>query len=54
LPRALVTSDDLVKRAMAELGSADAVIRQLIAQAPQTIRGLEHPIAIWAQARAGE
>jgi adenylate cyclase len=54
LTRALVTSDDLVKRAMAELGSADAVFRPLIAQASQTIRGLEHPIAIWAQARAGE
>jgi adenylate cyclase len=50
----LVASDDLVKRAMAELGSADAVFRPLIAQAPQTVRGLEHPIAIWAQARARE
>jgi adenylate cyclase len=51
---ALVASDDLVKRAISELGSADAVFRPLIAQAPQTIRGLERPIAIWAQARAGE
>jgi adenylate cyclase len=51
---ALVASDDLVKRAKAELGSADAAFRPLKAQAPQTIRGLEHPIAIWTQARAGE
>jgi adenylate cyclase len=46
----LVASDDLVKRAKAELGSADAVFRPLMAQAPQTIRGLERPIAIWTQA----
>jgi adenylate cyclase len=45
----LVASDDLVKRAEAELGSADAAFRPLIAQAPQTIRGFEHPIAIWTQ-----
>jgi adenylate cyclase len=51
---ALVASDDLVKRAKAELGSADAAFRPLVAQAPQTIRGLEHSIAIWTQARAGE
>jgi adenylate cyclase len=50
----LVASDDLVKRAVAELGSADAAFRPLVAQAPQRIRGLEHPIAIWTQARAGE
>ena len=50
----LVASDDLVNRAKAELGSADAVFRPLMAQAPQTTRGLEHPIAIWTQARAGE
>jgi len=49
-----VASDDLVKRAKAELGSADAAFRPLVAQAPQTIRGLEHSIAIWTQARAGE
>jgi len=49
---ALVASDDLVKRAAAELGSAGAAFRPIIAQAPQTIRGLEHPIAIWTQARA--
>ena len=51
---ALVASDDLVKRAKAELGSTDAAFRPLVAQAPQTIRGLEHSIAIWTQARAGE
>jgi adenylate cyclase len=51
---ALVASDDLVKRAKAELDSADAVFRALMARAPQTIRGLEHPIAIWTQSRAGE
>src|ERR1700751_6069500 len=45
---------DLVKRAKAELGSADAVFRPLRAKAPQTIRGLERPIGIWTQARAGE
>ena len=45
----LVASDDLVKRAKAELGSADALFRPLMAQAAQTIRGLEHPIAIWTQ-----
>jgi adenylate cyclase len=48
----LAASDDLVKRAKAELSAADAVFRPLIAQAPQTLRGLEHPIAIWTQARA--
>jgi class 3 adenylate cyclase len=48
---ALVASDDLVRRARAEVGSADAVFRPLKAQLPQTIRGLEHPIAIWTQAR---
>jgi adenylate cyclase len=51
---ALVASDDLVKRATDELGSADATFRPLMAQAPQTIRGLEHPIAIWTQAPAEE
>jgi len=51
---ALVASDDLVKHARAELGSADPVFRPLVAQAPQTIRGLEHPIAIWTQAPAEE
>ena len=50
---AFVASDDLVKRAKAELGSADAVFLPLKAVAPQTIRGLEQPIAIWTQARAG-
>ena len=48
---ALVASDDVVKRAKAEIGSKDALFRPLIAQAQQTIRGLEHPIAIWTQAR---
>ncbi len=51
---ALVASDDLIKRAKTELGSADAAFRPLIAQAAQTIRGLEQPIAIWTQTRAGE
>lgn len=50
---ALVASDELVKRAQAELGSADAVFLPLTARVPQTIRGLEHPIAIWTQDRAG-
>lgn len=50
----LVASDDLVKRAKIELGSADAAFRPLMAQCPQTIRGLEQPIAIWTQARARE
>lgn len=49
----LVASDDLVKRAKAELGNADAVFRPLIAQVPQAIRGLEHPTAIWTQAPKG-
>jgi adenylate cyclase len=49
---ALVASDDLVKRAKAEVGNADAEFQPLVAQAPQTIRGLEQPIAIWTQARA--
>jgi adenylate cyclase len=48
----LVASDDLVKRAKVELGNADAVFRPLMEQAPQTIRGLEHPIAIWTQVPA--
>ena len=51
---ALVASDDLVRRAKAELGSADAVFRPLLARAPQTIRGLGHPIAIWTQVRTEE
>jgi class 3 adenylate cyclase len=51
---ALVVSDDLVRRAKAEIGSADAVFQPLKAQAPQAIRGLEHPIAIWTQARGDE
>jgi adenylate cyclase len=51
---ALVASDDLVRRARAELGDADAAFRPLMAQAPQAIRGLEHPIAIWTQQRVGE
>jgi adenylate cyclase len=50
----LVASDDLVKRAKAELGGADPAFRPLVAQASQPIRGLEHPIAIWTQARVGE
>ena len=50
---ALVASDDLVTHAKAELGSGDAAFRPLVAQAPQMIRGLEQPIAIWTQARAG-
>ncbi len=47
----LVVSDDLVRCAKAEIGGADAVFRLLVAQAPQTIRGLENPIAIWTQAQ---
>jgi adenylate cyclase len=50
---ALVASDDLVKRAMAEVGNGDAAFRPLTARDPQTIRGLQQPIAIWTQARAG-
>jgi adenylate cyclase len=49
---ALVASDDLVRRAKAEIGSADPEFGPLVAQAPQSIRGLEQPIAIWTQARA--
>jgi adenylate cyclase len=48
---ALVASDDLVKRAKAELGGAEAVFRPLT---PQTICGLEQPIGIWMQSRARE
>jgi adenylate cyclase len=51
---ALVASDDLVKRAKVEIGGADAVFPPLKPQDPQTIRGLEHPVAIWTQERAGE
>jgi adenylate cyclase len=50
---ALIASDDLVKQAKAELGGADAGFQPLVAQAPQMVRGLEQPIAIWTQARAG-
>jgi adenylate cyclase len=50
---ALVASDDLVKRAKAESGTAEAVFQPLEAQAPQLIRGLENPIAIWTQPYAG-
>jgi adenylate cyclase len=46
---ALVASDDLVKRAKAEIGGTDTTFQPLMAQAPRTIRGLEHPIAIWTQ-----
>jgi adenylate cyclase len=49
---ALVASDDLVRRAKAEVGGADPEFVPLVAQAPQLIRGLEQPIAIWTQARA--
>jgi adenylate cyclase len=49
---ALVASDDLITHAKAELGGDDAAFRPLVAQAPQMIRGLEQPIAIWTQARA--
>ncbi len=49
---ALVASDDLVERAKAEVGGANAEFAPLVAQAPQAIRGLEQPIAIWTQARA--
>jgi adenylate cyclase len=48
----LVASDDIVRRAKTELASADAAFQSLMARAPQTIRGLEHPIAIWTQARS--
>jgi adenylate cyclase len=51
---ALVASDDLVRQARTELDSAEAVFRPLMAQAPQTIRGLEQPIAVWTQARGEE
>ena len=51
---ALVASDDLVRQARTELDSAEAVFRPLRAQAPQTIRGLEQPIAVWTQSRAEE
>jgi len=51
---ALVASDDLVRRAKAETGTADAVFQPLKAQAPQLIRGLEKPIQIWTQPYAGE
>jgi adenylate cyclase len=50
----LVASDDLVRQARTELDSAEAVFRPLMAQAPQTIRGFEQPIAVWTQARAEE
>jgi len=49
---ALVASDDLVSQARSELDNAEAVFRPLMAQAPQTIRGLGQPIAVWTQARA--
>jgi adenylate cyclase len=49
---ALVASDDLIRQARAELDSAEAVFLPLMAQAPQTIRGLDQPIAVWTQARA--
>jgi adenylate cyclase len=49
---ALIASDDLVKQAKSEAGGADTDFEPLVAQTPQSIRGLEHPIAIWTQARA--
>jgi adenylate cyclase len=49
---ALVASDDLVRQAKTELDSQEAVFRPLMARAPQNIRGLEQPIAVWTQARA--
>src|SRR6202043_4056774 len=50
---ALVASDDLVSCAKAKPGRGCAAFRPLVAKAPQMIRGLEQPIAIWTQARAG-
>ncbi|SFJ33321.1 adenylate/guanylate cyclase domain-containing protein [Bradyrhizobium sp. Gha] len=49
---ALVASNDLVSRARLELGSTAQTFAPLIAMDPQAIRGLERPIAIWAQPRA--
>lgn len=49
---ALVASNDLVSRAKLELGSTAETFASLIALDPQAIRGLERPIAIWAQPRA--
>jgi adenylate cyclase len=48
---ALVVSDDLVKRARSELGGVDELFLPMIAQSPQSVRWLEHAIAIWTQAR---
>jgi adenylate cyclase len=49
---ALIASDDLVRQAKSEAGGADTDFQPLVAQAPQSIRGLEQPIAIWTPARA--
>ena len=48
---ALVASDDLVRKAKAEVGGGDTEFQPLVAQAPQLVRGLEQPMAIWTQAR---
>ena len=44
---AIVVSDDLVQQARAEAGSSGADFADLVAQPPQTIRGLEQPVGIW-------
>jgi len=48
---AMIASDDLVQRARAEAKSSDADFAHLVAQPPQSIRGLEQPLAIWTRGR---
>jgi adenylate cyclase len=44
---AIIASDELVRQARAEGRSASSDFADLIAQPPQPIRGLEHPLGIW-------
>jgi adenylate cyclase len=47
---AMIASDELVQQARAEAGSSNADFADLVAQPPQTIRGLERPLGIWIRA----
>jgi adenylate cyclase len=47
---AMIASDELVQQARTEAGSSNADFAHLVAQPPQSIRGLERPLGIWTRA----
>jgi len=49
---AMIASDGLVQQARAEIGSSSGDFAHLLAQPPQTIRGLEQPLGIWTRTGA--